>query len=443
MDSVPDLRPIDREILRLAVPALGALAAEPLYLLVDTAVVGHLGTPQLGGLAVAGTILTTAFFLFNFLAYGTTAAVARLVGANNERAAAHQAVQGVWLGLAIGAALLVVGVVAAPLAVGLFGSTPAVRSNAVVYLRISALGSPAVLLALVGVGYLRGLQDTKRTLTIAVASNVVNLVLEVALIYGLGMGIAASAGATVVAQWGAAAAYLLVMWRNVRAAGVDVRPDRRRLRALVVVGRDLFVRTGSLLAALAVATGVASRLGAIELGAHQIAFQLWSFLALVLDAIAIAGQAMIGRFLGAGDADDARAAGRRMVEWGIVAGVAFALAVLGLRSALVPLFTDDAAVRALARDVLLLVALLQPINAVVFVLDGVLIGAGDLRYLAKAMAVSGLLVFLPAALVVLWFDGTLPWLWGALALLMAARLVGNVVRFAGSGWHVVGEERER
>src|SRR5687768_16791415 len=174
LDSVPDLRPIDREILRLAVPALGALAAEPLYLLVDTAVVGHLGTPQLGGLAVAGTILTTAFFLFNFLAYGTTAAVARLVGANNERAAAHQAVQGGWLGLAIGAALLVVGVVAAPLAVGLFGSTPAVRSNAVVYLRISALGAPAVLLALVGVGYLRGLQDTKRTLTIAVGSNVAN-----------------------------------------------------------------------------------------------------------------------------------------------------------------------------------------------------------------------------------------------------------------------------
>ena len=441
LDSVPDLRAIDREILRLAVPALGALAAEPLYLLVDTAVVGHLGTPQLGGLAVAGTVLTTAFFLFNFLAYGTTAAVARLVGARNEHAAAHQAVQGVWLALAIGAALLVLGVVAAPAAVALFGSTSAVRSNAEVYLRISALGAPAVLLALVGVGYLRGLQDTKRTLVIAVGSNVANLVLELVLIYGLGMGIAASAAATVVAQYGAAGAYLAVVWRNVRAAGVGVRPDGRRLRSLIVVGRDLFVRTGSLLAALAVATAVASRLGAVDLGAHQIAFQLWSFLALVLDAIAIAGQAMIGRLLGAGDADDARVAGRRMVEWGIVAGVAFALAVLALRSVLVPLFTDDPAVRALARDVLLVVAVLQPINAVVFVLDGVLIGAGDLRYLARAMAVSGLVVFLPAALAVLALDGTLLWLWGALALLMAARLAGNVLRFAGSGWQVVGEER--
>mgnify|MGYP002335975381 CR=1 FL=1 len=422
-------------------PALGALAAEPLYILVDTAVVGHLGTAQLGGLAVAGTILTTAFFLFNFLAYGTTAAVARLVGAKDERTAAHQAVQGVWLALVIGVALLILGVAFAPAAVSLFGSTPAVRANAGVYLRVSALGAPAVLLALTGVGYLRGLQDTKRTLAVAVGSNVLNLALELLLVYGLGMGIAASAAATVVAQYAAAVAYVAVLLRNVRAAGVGLRPDRRRLRALVVVGRDLFVRTGSLLAALAVATGVASRLGAVDLGAHQIAFQLWSFLALVLDAIAIAGQAMIGRLLGAGAADDARGAGRRMVQWGIVAGAAFGLAVLVLRSVLVPLFTDDLAVSSLARDVLLVVALLQPINAVVFVLDGVLIGAGDLRYLAKAMAVSGIGVFLPAALAVLWLDGTLLWLWGALGLLMAARLVGNVARFAGSGWQVVGSER--
>jgi putative MATE family efflux protein len=423
------------------VPALGALAAEPLYLLVDTAVVGHLGTPQLGGLAVAGTVLTTSFFLFNFLAYGTTAAVARLVGARDERAAAHQAVQGVWLGLAIGLVLGVLGVVGAPAAVGLFGASEAVRDNAVVYLRISALGAPAVLLALVGVGYLRGLQDTKRTLLVAVGSNVVNLVLEVALIYGLGMGIAASAAATVFAQTLAGIVYVAIVLGNVRAAGVGLAPDLRRLRALVVVGRDLFVRTGSLLTALAVATAVASRLGAVDLGAHQIAFQLWSFLALVLDAIAIAGQAMIGRFLGAGAADDARAAGRRMVQWGVVAGVVFAGVVLAARPVLVPLFTDDVAVERLAFDVLLVVAVLQPINAVVFVLDGVLIGAGDLRYLAKAMAVSGLVVFLPAALLVLRADGPLVALWGALTLLMVARLVGNVARFRSSAWQVVGAER--
>ena len=255
------------------------------------------------------------------------------------------------------------------------------------------------------------------------------------------MGIAASAAATVVAQYAAAAAYVVVVLRNVRSAGVGLRPDTRRLRALVVVGRDLFVRTGSLLAALAVATGVASRLGTVDLGAHQIAFQLWSFLALVLDAIAIAGQAMIGRLLGAEAAGDARSAGWRMVQWGVGAGVVFGAAVLALRALLVPLFTDDPAVSALARDVLLVVALLQPVNAVVFVLDGVLIGAGDLRYLAKAMAVSGLVVFLPAALAVLSLGGTLLWLWGALALLMVARLVGNGLRFAGTAWQVVGSER--
>ncbi len=422
-------------------PALGALAAEPLYILVDTAVVGHLGTPQLGGLAVAGSILTTAFFLFNFLAYGTTAAVARLLGAQDLRSAAHQAVQGLWLGLGVGALLTALGLFFAPSAVGLFGAEGAVRANALTYLRISALGAPAVLLALVGVGYLRGLQDTRLTLLVAVGSNVVNLVLELVLIYGFGFGIAASAAATVVAQVGAAAAYVTIVMRNVATAGVPLRPDPRRLRALVGVGRNLFVRTGSLLAALGMATAVASRLGAVELAAHQIAFQLWSFLALVLDAIAIAGQAMIGRLLGAGEGTEARAAGRRMLGWGLVAGLGFATAVLALRSLLVPLFTADPAVAALARQVLLAVALLQPANAVVFVLDGVLIGAGDMRYLARAMLLSSFVVFVPAALVVLGRDGPLLALWGALGLLMGARLAGNLARFHGSRWQVMGAER--
>jgi putative MATE family efflux protein len=419
---------------------LGALAAEPLYILVDTAIVGHLGTPQLGGLAVAATVLTTAFFLFNFLAYGTTAAVSRLVGAGDERNAAHQAVQGLWIALAIGGALLVIGAVAAPAAVGLFGAAPSVRPNAITYLRISAFGAPAVLIALVGVGYLRGLQDTKMTLAVAVGSNLVNLALEVLLIYGLGMGIAASAAATVVAQYLAAGAYLFVLVRNVRARDVPLRPDARRLRALVVVGRDLFLRTGSLLAALAVATAVASRLGTIELAAHQIAFQLWSFLALALDAVAIAGQAMIGRMLGAEQPDEARSAARRMIEWGAAAGVAFGVVVVVLRPILVPLFTDDSSVAAEAMRVLIVVAILQPINGIVFVLDGVLIGAGDLRFLAKAMAASSI-VFVPAALLVLWREGSLVALWGALALLMMVRLTGNMARFISSAWQVVGAER--
>ena len=403
--------------------------------------VGHLGTPQLGGLAVAGTVLTTSFFLFNFLAYGTTAAVARLVGAEDDRTAAVQAVQGLWLAAAIGAVLTVVGFVAAPAAIDLMGASPSVRPHGIDYLRVSALGSIPVLVALVGVGYLRGIADTKTTLVVAVGSNVLNLVLELALIYGLGMGIAASAGATVFAQLVAGIAYGQLLLRRAAAAGISLRPDRARIRRLVVVGRDLFVRTGSLLAALAVATAVASRIGTRDLGAHQIAFQLWSFLALVLDAIAIAGQAIIGRLLGAGRSDEARSSGRRMVEWGIVAGLLFGAIVLASRSLLVPIFTDDPAVQALARDVLLVVAVLQPINAIVFVLDGVLIGAGDLRYLAGAMLVSGLVVFVPAAVADRLLDLGLLWLWGALALLMFTRLVGNWLRFAGERWAVVGAER--
>ena len=429
---------LDRQILRLAVPALGALAAEPLYILVDTAVVGHLGTAPLAGLAVAGTILTTTFFLFNFLAYGTTAAVARALGADDDARATAVAVQGLWLALLIGLALAVGGTLAAPVLVGLFDVAGEVRSGALTYLRVSLVGAPAVLAALVGVGHLRGRQDIRTTLVVAVAANLANLLLELLLIYGLGWGIAGSAWATVAAQLGAAVVYVVLIARAARAAAVGLRPDAPRLVGLVRVGGSLFVRTGSLLAALAVATAVASRMGPARLAAHQIAFQLWSFLALLLDAVAIAGQAMIGRLLGAGDAAGARAAGRRMVEWGVVGGLVLAAGVGLSRPVLVPLFTSDPDVAGAAVEVLLVVAVLQPVNAVVFVLDGVLIGAGDLPYLARAMVVSGLVVFLPAALLVERLGLGLIALWGALTLLMLARLAGNTLRFAGARWLVLG-----
>ena len=433
----PGRHPADREILRLAVPALGALAAEPLYILVDTAVVGHLGTPQLGGLAVAGVVLTTAFSLFNFLSYGTTAAVARAAGAGRSDVTARNAVQSLWLALFLGLALALGGLLGAPLVVDLMGPSAAVRPNALLYLRIASLGLVPVLLSLVGVGYLRGLQDTATPLRIALLANLANLVLELVAIYGLGMGLAASAWATNLAQAGGAVFFCRPITRHARASGVAWRPDPAVLRDLVVIGRDLFLRTGSLLAALAVATAVASRMGAAPLAAHQVAFQLWSFLALSLDAVAIAAQAMVGRLLGAGDAEGARDASRRMVEWGLLAGVALGGLVALLRPALAPLFSDDQAVVHLTRQVLWVVAILQPLNAVVFVLDGVLIGAGDLRFLAGAM-VSAFAVYLPAAVLAGTAGGTLLWLWGAITLLMVARLIGVAWRFAGTGWAVTG-----
>ncbi len=431
----------DREILRLALPALGALAVEPLYILVDTAIVGRLGTIPLGGLAVAGTVLVAVFNIFNFLAYSTTAAVARQVGAGDRRAAAEQGIAGVWLALALGVVLMGAGMLLAPVIVDVMGASREVAPPALTYLRISLLGAPFMLLMLAGMGYVRGLQDTRTTLVVAVAANVFNLVLEIVLVYGFDLGIAGSAWGTVTAQVGAAAVYVVLLGRSVRTEGASVRPHAENIRVAAVVGGQLVLRTGSLLLALTAATAVAARIGDADVAAHQIAFQIWLFLALSLDAVAIAGQAMIGRFLGAADAGTARAAGHRMVEWAVAAGIVFGVVVAVARPWLVPLFTDDPDVRALALDVLWLVAALQPINAVAFVLDGVLIGAGDARFLAGAMAVATFAVFAPAAALVLGLDGTLLWLWVSICLFMAARMVGNVARFAGGRWQVTGAVR--
>jgi MATE family, multidrug efflux pump len=433
--------PYDREIWRLALPAFGALAAEPLYVLADTAIVGQLGTRPLAGLAVAGIVLTAAYSLFNFLAYSTTSAVARQLGAGDPRRAAELGVDGMWLALLIGAALLVVGVAGAPAIVDAMGASARVHPYAVTYLRISALGAPAYLVGLAATGYLRGLQDTRTTLIVAVAANVVNLALEIVLVFGLDSGIAGSAWGTVIAQIGAAAAYVVIVARTVQATGASVWPRRDGVRTVAVIGGPLIVRTASLLAALLVATNLAARVSDDAVAAHQIAFQINLFLALSLDAIAIAGQAMVGRFLGASDAPQARAAARRMIEWGVVVGVAFAAVLAVARPALVPLFTDDAGVQHLALQVLWIVALVQPLSAVVFVLDGILIGAGDQRYLAGAMLASTVLVFLPAVAVVTALDGGLLWLWGAIALWIAARGLTVGRRFAGTAWQVTGATR--
>ncbi len=429
--------PLDREILRLALPALGALAAEPLYVLADTAVVARMGTPQLGGLAIASTLLLTGSALFVFLAYGTTASVARLLGAGRDRAAAHEGVQGLWLAALLGTAVAVVTAIAAPALVDVMGAAGEVRGHALVYLRISLIGLPALLVTFAGTGYLRGLQDTRTPLVVTVVAVAANLALELVLVYGLDQGIGASAASTVVAQGGAAAVYVTRVTRDVRTRRVGVGPDPAALRRLARVGWDLFVRTAALRLSLTLGTAVAARSGTAALGAHQIAFELWSFLALVLDAVAIAGQALVGRLLGAGDADGARAAGRRMLWWGLGAGAVAGVVIAALRGVLPRLFTDDAAVVAVCATLLVVVAALQPVNALVFVLDGVLIGAGDLRFLARAMVLAAA-VFVPAALAVLALDLGVVWLWGAIGLLMAARLAALGARFAGPAWQVTG-----
>ncbi|MEV6614591.1 MATE family efflux transporter [Streptomyces sp. NPDC051051] len=430
----------DREIVALAVPAFGALVAEPLFVLADSAIVGHLGTAQLAGLGVASALLTTAVSIFVFLAYATTAAVARRVGAGDLPAAIRQGMDGIWLALLLGAAVIVFVLPAAPSLVELFGASETAAPYAITYLRISALGIPAMLVVLAATGVLRGLQDTRTPLYVAVAGFMANALLNVGLVYGADLGIAGSAWGTVIAQCGMAAAYLVVVIRGARRHGASLRPDAAGIRASAQAGVPLLVRTLSLRAVLMIATAVAARLGDADIAAHQIVLSLWSLLAFALDAIAIAGQAIIGRYLGADDPRGARAVCRRMVEWGLAVGVVLALLVVLARPLFLPLFTGDPGVKDAALPALLVVALSQPVCAVVFVLDGVLMGAGDGPYLAWAMVLT-LAVFAPVALLVPTLGGGLTALWGAMTLMMAVRMLTLWLRTRSGRWLVTGAAR--
>jgi putative MATE family efflux protein len=430
----------DREILALAVPAFGALVAEPLFLMADSAIVGHLGTAQLAGLGVASALLATAVSVFVFLAYATTAAVARRVGADDLPAAIRQGMDGIWLALLLGAGVIAAVLPTAAPLVDLFGASETAAPYATTYLRISALGIPAMLVVLAATGVLRGLQDTKTPLYVAVAGFVANAALNAGLVYGADLGIAGSAWGTVIAQWGMAAVYLVVVVRGARRHGASLRPDAAGIRASAHAGVPLLVRTLSLRAILMIATAVAARLGDADVAAHQIILSLWSLLAFALDAIAIAGQAIIGRYLGAGDTQGAREACRRMVEWGIGVGVVLGALVVAARPVFLPLFTSDSTVTDAALPALLVVALSQPICGVVFTLDGVLMGAGDGPYLAWAMLLT-LAVFTPVALLVPTLGGGLTALWVAMTLMMAVRMATLWLRTRSGRWLVTGATR--
>ncbi|MEU7321465.1 MATE family efflux transporter [Streptomyces griseoviridis] len=430
----------DREIVALAVPAFGALVAEPLFVMADSAIVGHLGTAQLAGLGVASALLTTAVSVFVFLAYATTAAVARRVGAGDLPAAIRQGMDGIWLALLIGAAVIAVALPTAPSLVALFGASDTAAPYATTYLRISVLGIPAMLVVLAATGVLRGLQNTRTPLYIAGAGFIANGLLNVLLVYGAGLGIAGSAWGTVIAQCGMAAVYLVVVVRGARRHGASLRPDLAGIRNSAQAGVPLLIRTLSLRAVLMIATAIAARLGDADIAAHQIILSLWSLLAFALDAIAIAGQAIIGRYLGADDPAGARAACRRMVQWGTAVGVVLGLLVVATRPAFLAMFTGDQIVKDAALPALVIVALAQPVCGIVYVLDGVLMGAGDGPYLAWAMLLT-LAAFTPVALLVPAFGGGLTALWAAMTLMMTVRLVTLWLRTRSGRWIVTGATR--
>ncbi|HET7303850.1 MAG TPA: MATE family efflux transporter [Segeticoccus sp.] len=429
-----------REILRLAVPAFLALVAEPLFLLADSAIIGHLGTAQLAGLGVASAALVTAANVFVFLAYGTTSAVARQIGAGSERTAVATGIAGVWLAVALGVATTaLVALLARPLA-HLFGASPVALEHAVTYLRVSAFGIPGMLVVLAVTGVLRGLQDTKTPLVASALGFGGNIVLNIGLVYGAGLGIAGSALGTVLAQTGMAVGLVVVVARHARRLQASLRPHPVRVLRAALDGIPLVVRTLALRAVMVVTTWVAAGMGDVPLAAHQVATTIWSFLAFALDALAIAGQALTGKALGAGDTAAARSATRTMVRWGVLCGAVLGAGVLALHTLLPRVFSNDPAVQATLAAALLVVALSQPVSGIVFVLDGVLIGAGDNRWLALAQ-VGVLVLYLP---VVLWVHAATPSLvsgadqvgaWRhAVIVLWLAFVVFMVLRGLALGW---------
>ncbi|GAA2093416.1 MATE family efflux transporter [Microlunatus panaciterrae] len=432
-------RALDREILALALPAFATLVSEPLLLMADSAFIGHLGTSQLAGFGIASNVLGILIGLCIFLAYGTTGTVARRLGAGDRAAALAGGFNGLVLAVGLGALLCLGLQLVLPQVIGAYGVTPDVARAASSYLRIAAFGLPSILLLLASTGVLRGLQDTRTPLYVAVATNVVNIGLNFTLVYGLRLGIIGSALGTLAAQSAAALFLASVVVRRARSAGAHLRFHPAGVLSAARSGVWLVARTATLQVAITLTTVVAATGGAVALGAHQVINSLWSLLAFALDAIAIAGQAIVGRYLGAGEVTVGRAITRRMVGWGLVCGAVFGLVVAATAPLYVGVFTADADVQRLVRTIMWVTAVITPVSGIVFVLDGVLIGAGDGRYLALAGLIA-LLAYAPLALTVDVLHAGLVWLWAAYGAFMIARMLTLLLRARGRRWMRVGAE---
>ncbi len=432
-----------RAIRGLAIPAFGALIAEPLFLLADSAIVGHLGVPQLAGVGLAATVLQTVVGLMVFLAYSTTPAVARLLGAGKHAEALAVGRDGLWLAAGLGLVLAVVGIFTGGPLLDAMGAHGDVLAYAQEYFLVSLAGIPAMLLVMAAMGVLRGLQDTKTPLIVATVGFGINIVLNFAFVYGLGMSVAGAALGTVIAQWGMAAVYLVIVTRAARHYEVSLRPDWAGVRAVSTVGSWLMLRTLSLRAAILVTVLVVTAQGPANLAAHQLAMTLFSFLAFALDALAIAAQALVGKELGAGNTAQVHLLTRTMTRWGLGFGVITGLGLWAVSGVVGWIFTSDASVHAALAAALLVMAVGQPLAGYVFVLDGVLIGAGDARYLALA-GMANLVIYLPL-LYWVWHAGLgdtpagLFWVWAAFSIgYMGARGLTLGLRARTGRWLQVG-----
>jgi putative MATE family efflux protein len=427
----PRLRAEDRAILRLALPALGALAAEPIYVLVDTGIVGHLGATPLAALALATSFVGVVISVCGFLEYGVTPKVGRLFAVGDHDGAAHVGRQATLMAVGLGVLLALVAIVLAhPLLVAL-GGHGRVLNRSVLYVRIAAVGMPFALVAVAAEGYLRGVARLRIPLVVLLGANAINAGLELLLVYGLHWGLAGSAWGTVMAQ----AASALVFLALLRAPQGDrALIDWGMIRELTTVGTQILLRSAGLYVAFIMAGALLARIGTDSLAAHQIVFQLWTFLAFALDALAIAAQVMVSHEIGRGDIEGARAVANRINLWSIALGVIFGLVMLALLPVLPHAFTHNPRVLNRVDAVWWVFVAMQPFNGLVFALDGILFGAGDNRFLALAMLPCALIGFVPLALLAYFLHWGIVGVWLALFAFILARLLVCGWRFLGPGW---------
>ncbi|MFZ2527523.1 MAG: MATE family efflux transporter [Rhodococcus sp. (in: high G+C Gram-positive bacteria)] len=431
-----------RRILGLALPALGVLAAEPLYLLFDIAVVGRLGASALAGLAVGGLILAQVSVQLTFLSYGTTARASRFHGADRDRDAVGEGVQATWLALGVGAVVLVAGQLLAGPVAALIAGDDGIASAAVSWLRIALFGAPLILVTLAGNGWMRGVQDTARPLRFVIAGLALSAVLCPILVHGL-VGaprweLVGSAVANVIGQAVSAALFLWALTRS----GVPLRPQRAIIGAQVRLGRDLIARSLAFQACFLSAAAVAARFGAAAVAAHQVVLQLWNFVALTLDSLAIAAQALVGAALGSADSAAARRLAWRITAWSTIFAAALALVFLVGGDVIPGLFTADDAVLDQIGVAWWFFVAIMPLAGVVFALDGVLLGAGDAAYLRTATLMCALLGFLPLIWCSLVWEWGLAGIWTGLTVFIVFRMVAVVGRTLSGRWVVTGPDRQ-
>jgi putative MATE family efflux protein len=434
----PNLTPLDRRIVGLAVPALATLVVLPLYNITDTAIVGHLGRAPLGGLALATTVLNLVGWTAAFLQMATTSEVAFRRGRGDETLADTAAVTAYSVALALGVLVAVLVAFLGPPVAHALGGHRSIQHNATTYLRISAVGMPFLLLSLAGTGHLQGHEDTRTPLRIVLIANVVNVVLEVVLVYGAGTGVAGSAWGTVAAEVVSAGLFVAASRRRV---GSLRRPDGQEFVRLLRNGWALVVRTIALNVALVAATATAAQVGSATLAAHQITLQIWLLLALTLDALAVPAQVYVGAAIGGGNTEEAVTIGARCLRLGLIAGLAVGVITIALSSVLPYVFTGDASVRHTATRGLIICGTLQPLAALAFVYDGLLLGASDFATLRRAMLLA-LIGFAPLAGATLAdHDLGITGIWLALTCWLAARCVLLGRRWAARGWAAVGQGR--